>query len=288
MLDANLVVTGGKDRGGRHDVRGDGGSHSDLKATASDPKGTDMTATVRPILALFALAFAVLAAAAGTASAWTLTASNGKVFYEADPGETDILTIDATSSSVHIRGNVTLTAPSGGGCFNTSPTDGACILAASEIRLDLKDGADRVTTVVSPTQGGVPLFVLGGTGQDTIVGGTADDRLFGNQDEDKLTGNGGADILEGDKGDDVLNGGPGNDFLEGDEGFTAGEDDLTGGTGFDKVEAGPGADVVHAIDGVANEPISCGVGFDTAAIDKFFDALGQLIASDDTSGCEHT
>ena len=247
-----------------------------------------MTASLRSLLALAALAFAVLAVAAGTASAGTLTASGGKVFYEADPGETDILTIDATSSSVHIRTNVTLSAPSGEGCFKTSSTDGACNLDADEIRLNLRDGNDRVTTVVSPTQGNVPLFVNGGTGQDTIAGGNANDRLFGNQDEDELSGKGGADILEGDKGDDVLNGGPDNDFLEGDEGFTAGEDDLTGGTGFDTVEAGPGDDVVHAIDGVANEPISCGLGFDTAAIDKFFDALGQLIASDDTSGCEHT
>jgi Ca2+-binding RTX toxin-like protein len=244
--------------------------------------------TIRAFVLALLLALSFAAAGVGSASAGTLTASGGKVFYEADPGETDILTIDATSSAVRVRGNVTLTAPSGGGCFNTSPTDGTCVLSAAEIRLDLDDGNDEVDTVVSPTQGGVPLYVLAGTGADRIVGGKAADKVFGQPGADRLTGGDGGDRLEGDKDDDVLNGGPGNDFLEGDEGFTAGEDDLTGGTGFDTFQAGPGADVVHAIDGVANEPISCGLGFDTAAIDKFFDALGQLIASDDTSGCEHT
>ena len=244
-----------------------------------------MTASVRPLLALVALAFAVLAVAAGTASAGTLTASNGKVFYEADPGENDVLTIDATSSSVHVHSNVTLSNGSGCSDPTNNSTDVTCHLEASEIRLNLRDGNDRVTTLVSATQGDVPLFVNGGTGQDTIAGGTAADRLFGNQNEDTLTGNAGPDILEGDKGDDILDGGADNDFLEGDEGFTAGEDELTGGPGFDTFQAGPGADVVHAKDGVANEPVDCGAGADTAAIDKFFDALGQLIASDDTSSC---
>jgi Ca2+-binding RTX toxin-like protein len=275
--------------GGRATMCGAGTGRTVDRGVTSDRKELRMStqSITRTLFAVLALALA-LAAGAGTAGAGTLSTNGVKVFYEADPGETDKLVIDATSSEVRIESNVTLTAEPGCVLLNPSATIGRCLLDASEIRLDLKDGNDEVDTIVSSTQGEVPLFVVGGTGQDAIAGGKKDDRLFGNQNEDELVGRAGDDILEGDKGDDVLNGGPGNDFLEGDEGFTAGEDDLTGGLGFDTVQAGPGADVVHAIDGVANEPISCGLGFDTAAIDKFFDALGQLIASDDTSGCEHT
>jgi Ca2+-binding RTX toxin-like protein len=245
--------------------------------------------TIRAFVLALVLALGVMAAGVGGASAGTLTANGSKVFYEADPGETDKLEIDATSRTIRIESNVTLSVPSGNGCsLSTPPSNvGTCRLSvdATEIRLDLKDGNDEVDTVVSVTQGGVPLYVLAGTGADRIVGGKAADMIFGQPGADTLTGGEGPDRLEGDKDDDTLDGQDGNDFLEGDEGFTAGEDELTGGPGFDTFQGGPGADVLHAKDGVANEPVSCGAGADRAEIDKFFDALGALIASDDTSSC---
>jgi Ca2+-binding RTX toxin-like protein len=247
-----------------------------------------MTASLRPLLALVALAFAVLAVAAGTASAGTLTAPNGKVLYQADPGENDHLDVDATSTSVSIHSNVTLTAPSGGGCFKTSSTDGTCILGASEIRLELGDGLDVVTTNVVGTHGVVPLRVFGGKGQDVITGGKAADKLFGEKDEDILNGDAGSDVLEGDGGDDTLDGGPGNDFLEGDEAltFSGGEDKLTGDAGLDRFEGGPGDDKIFADDDVFNEIVDCGAGTDKADIDSVFDTLGQLVQLDKPFDCE--
>jgi Ca2+-binding RTX toxin-like protein len=288
------VVEARKVRGGRHDVRGASVSHRDRTAHEGphgkrhERNGMTTSAASRRIVLLL-LAVLVLAAGAGTAQAGTLTHNGSKVFYVADAGETEALVVEATTSLVRIHSSVTIDAPPTGGCEVTAGI-GECELEADQIRLDLKDGDDQVTTLTTASLGLglVPLFVTAGPGDDTIDGSRVQDELYGNDGDDTLRGQGSGDRLEGDRGDDVLDGGTGGDFLEGDEGIHPGGDTLTGGAGLDVFQGGRGNDKLFAVDGVFNETVSCGGGTDFAEIDRLFDAIGQLIADDDASGCEAT
>jgi Ca2+-binding RTX toxin-like protein len=232
------------------------------------------------------LALLVLAAGAGTAQAGTISHNGSKVFYVADLGETEALEVEAAPGFVRIHSSVTIDA--GGGCVVPAPGTGFCGIAADEIRLDLKDGDDVVTTLSTGSLGLVPLYVLAGSGDDTIDGSRVRDELYGQSGNDTLRGAGSGDRLEGDAGNDVLEGGSGGDFLEGDEGILVGHDVLTGGPGLDTLQGGRGNDRLFAVDDVFNETVSCGGGTDVAEIDRLFDAVGQLIADDDASGCETT
>lgn len=63
-------------------------------------------------------------------------------------------------------------------------------------------------------------FMLGGTGNDTLIGSSSADVLYGGAGNDNLSGGAGNDILIGGTGNDVLDGG-------------AGADQMLGGTGND-------------------------------------------------------
>lgn len=240
----------------------------------------------RALVLLLLLALIALATGAGSAQAGTLTRSGSLVFYVADPGESEVLEVEAAENFVRIHSSVTIDANSG--CDVPTPGVGRCLVSASEIRLDLKDGDDVVTTLSTGSLGLVPLFVTAGPGDDTITGSRKGDELYGNDGNDTLNGAGSGDRLEGDRGNDVLDGGSGGDFLEGDEGILIGNDVLTGGLGLDILQGGRGNDQLFAIDDVFNETVSCGGGTDLAEIDRLFDAVGQLIADDDATGCETT
>ena len=99
----------------------------------------------------------------------------------------------------------------------------------------------------------------------------------GNEGPSSLTGLGGNDILVGYDFDDVVDGGAGNDTVEGGRG----NDTVTGGPGRDTIYGDAtsshcswysckipfGNDVIQARDG-EQDNIDCGIGTDTAVVDK--------------------
>jgi hypothetical protein len=77
----------------------------------------------------------------------------------------------------------------------------------------------------------IPVTLLGGPGNDTLVGGSGNDLLDGGP---------GNDLLAGQAGDDTLIGGPGNDTL-------------LGGTGNNSIDGGPGANTIPADGGAESD-----------------------------------
>lgn len=68
-----------------------------------------------------------------------------------------------------------------------------------------------------------PLFIDGGTSNDTINGGAGSDTIYGNSGQDTIYGNEGNDLIIGGPGSDILSGGLGADTFKWnlyDKGFT--------------------------------------------------------------------
>jgi hypothetical protein len=100
----------------------------------------------------------------------------------------------------------------------TKSVDTDVLLYETElISIDLKGGNDVVRAQGNASKGinplGVPLYVYGGNGNDTIKGGSNDDHLYGGLGVDKIWGYGGddyIDLFDGVAGD-IGNGGDGTD-----------------------------------------------------------------------------
>lgn len=76
------------------------------------------------------------------------------------------------------------------------------------IQLDLGDGEDRVgSKQVAPTLK-VPLWLVGGPGQDILFGERGDDRIDGGGGDDKLDGGPGDNVLDGGANRDACTNGP--------------------------------------------------------------------------------
>jgi Ca2+-binding RTX toxin-like protein len=135
-------------------------------------------------------------------------------------------------------------------------------------------GFDGNDTISSNTRS-IPVYGLGGAGNDLLVGGDEEDIFTGGGGKDRLEGNGGNDRLNGFTGNDVLIGGSGDDRLYGGDG----NDILIGGFGADQFRGEEGDDQFFARDNVADILLG-GAGNDTAqadALDLQLDALGFLI-----------
>lgn len=131
---------------------------------------------------------------------------------------------------------------------------------------------------------------VGTSATDTLQGTDGPNTIKGRGGADTLNGRGGSDTLEGESGGQTLFGGEGDDILKAQAGPDTllgggGHDTLSGGTEADVLNGGPGADVIDgdqgadviaARDGFA-EPVTCGDGVDTAAIDEI----------DVLTGCEN-
>ena len=119
------------------------------------------------------------------------------------------------------------------------------------IRVDGGRGADRLSVNVAQALD-IPVTLIGGRGNDTLVGTPGDDTLDGGAGRDTLEGRFGNDVLHGGGGRDTLFGAEGNDTLRGDGRDTVdggdGDDDMSGGRGRDVIIGGPGADVFDPID----------------------------------------
>jgi Ca2+-binding RTX toxin-like protein len=131
-------------------------------------------------------------------------------------------------------------------------------------------GGDDVIEIDSTVA--TPIYVLGGTGNDTIVGGSASDTLTGAAGKDRiagqlgndlLNGSGGSDRIDGGAGADRILGGDGNDVLEGG----SSGDRIFAGAGNDNLLGGNGDDYLHAVDG-AIDTVTGGAGTDTADEDS--------------------
>jgi glucose/arabinose dehydrogenase len=137
-------------------------------------------------------------------------------------------------------------------------------VASADRDANLADNTSSIIlTVTTTASGGGGGGGGGGTPQGKTLTGTARaDRLVGTPYADVLNGMGGNDTLLGGKGNDILRGGAGNDLL-------------VGGLGHDSLYGGPGNDVLEARDG-QRDTVSCGLGRDTAFVDKL----------DRVTGCE--
>ena len=106
---------------------------------------------------------------------------------------------------------------------------------AQQVVFDGGDGND----LLDGTNAVLPLFGIGGAGNDTLLGGAGNDLLRGGDGIDLLDGGEGNDTLIGDRGNDNINGGDGDDRVIWNNGD--GSDVIEGGAGFDVVEVN-GAD----------------------------------------------
>ena len=107
----------------------------------------------------------------------------------------------------------------------------------SSIEIDGHAADDSLTTASNI---GIPITIVGGSGDDTINAGGHHEgnSQFGDSGDDTITGGGADDWTSGGDGDDTLNGGPEADFIQGN----AGVDTLRGGQGDDLLRGGAGAD----------------------------------------------
>ncbi|HAZ48779.1 MAG TPA: calcium-binding protein [Cyanobacteria bacterium UBA11371] len=92
---------------------------------------------------------------------------------------------------------------------------------------------------------GLPIGLLGLTGNDTIQGSSDSEVINGNQGDDRILGGGGDDVIYGGKDRDMLWGDNGNDNLNGN----LGDDYVYGGAGNDLIRGGKGTDLLYGDDG---------------------------------------
>jgi Ca2+-binding RTX toxin-like protein len=221
---------------------------------------------------------------------------DGGVFYNAEAGEANELTVDFVSvdpaSNFHVFSDSGATITAGPGCFTVdqAATVAACFAEpGDDVIVDLLDENDQL---VSISDFGVA--VCAGVGDDLIVGGDPPDVLEGQAGRDTLAGLDATDVLvtevgplcddgsprpppspnevDGGAGDDIVVGGAGPDTVDGGDGG----DFVCAGDGDDAVTGGEGDDVV--LDEADQDSVSGGAGNDF--IHNSFDWV------DPTLGCD--
>jgi hypothetical protein len=122
---------------------------------------------------------------------------------------------------------------------------------------------------------GVPSYIVGGAGDDTLTGGSGNDTIFGGPGNDVISDGSGSDVIDGGSGNDIIRAGDGNDTITGDVGndiitvqapqtavlTTQPSDFLDGGAGNDVILAGVGDDLLFG--GPGNDSLVGGSGNDT-------------------------
>jgi Ca2+-binding RTX toxin-like protein len=159
------------------------------------------------------ISFVLLAQADTATAATAFVAPSDKfddaaaVFFVADPGETNHVTIDLDFHDlvgIVIRDTGTTITP-GAGCSSLDANAVECVGSDGVIEAELGDGDDFLSVDV-----GGRTVLRGGDGDDRIDGGAN----FYEQIE-YLFGGAGDDVLRGREGSDILNGGPGGDLMGG-------------------------------------------------------------------------
>lgn len=231
-----------------------------------------MTKVAIGLLAGSALVFGVGVSSAQAAPAQVYMADDTTVRHIANDGQTNVVTITSTSSSVIVKDTVGLAA--GDGCTQTNSTTVTCPLPNTVV-LDLKDGNDVLTNNSS-----VKIFAYGGPGNDVLTGSGANEGLFGDAGNDVINANGGSDFINGGTGNDVINGGAGDDRIDDPSGNDtinggAGNDTIQEDSGTDTINGDAGNDTIYSLD-QTNDVINCGTGTDSYGLDP----------NDTRSGCE--
>jgi Ca2+-binding RTX toxin-like protein len=187
-----------------------------------------------------------LAAATSADASFVYTQYN-VVFYVADPGEANAVTMQftfKTGKAIVVRdpgGNIRVGANCAGALHHAVCVPNP-LFGAPRLGIYTYDRNDSVTVT------GGEAAVLGGTGDDVLRTDSGWDGLHGEEGNDALYGGAGSDGLYGGPGNDFISGGAGEDEMAGGDG----DDRFEGGQGGDAMFGGPGADVFHG--GTDGEP----------------------------------
>jgi murein DD-endopeptidase MepM/ murein hydrolase activator NlpD/Ca2+-binding RTX toxin-like protein len=186
------------------------------------------------------------------------TSTDNSVTFEARPplttgpvvgteqDDTILLTV-GTDNFIEVRLN---------GVFINRVDPGALASLAIEGRggNDNIDVAENVLLPVSVLGGAGNDTLIGGAGNDTILGGAGDDLMFGRAGNDQVFGEDGNDAIDAQDGNDSLGGGFGNDLMFGSAGTDlmfgeAGNDGMDGGADNDNMDGGVDDDLIFGSDG---------------------------------------
>jgi Ca2+-binding RTX toxin-like protein len=237
---------------------------------------------------LRAVVVAVIVLAASLVSvpsaAWAASAHVSAAFgfvYQADPGETNSLTVTQEPETQDGRLQVLFDDPvgitAGSGCTQVSTSRTLCRFSGQELFLvdvDLGDGNDTALFKCfqfNSCSDHLSVYAQGDAGDDhiTLTGNSFDSSfgtpsgLFGGDGNDVLRGGNLNDDLDGGPGQDQLFGGDGNDKLIGGDG----NDVLDGGLGDDDISGGAGT---HDLVSYASRPNPVYVSLDDQANDGTF------------------
>ena len=141
-------------------------------------------------LALFG-AIAFPATAAGSEVSVVPMGETTELYYDAEPGEENDLTVSSDGATVTFVDTGAEISP-GNLCMSVSSSEAECTFAG-------------VATV--------NITLLGDPDEAEIEGGSVQGRFYGGGGADRLTGGPGFDLFEGDGGPDVMKGRDGSDFL---------------------------------------------------------------------------
>lgn len=148
-------------------------------------------------------------------------------------------------------GNDRVTFRQNGGFVSVYREDGGRVLPRGQLTslsIDFEGGNDLLRLISANSQ--LPMSIIGGAGDDTIVtaagldtidGGEGNDLLSGGAGDDLIIGGAGNDSLHAGDGDNILFGGDGDDYLK----SGPGRDSLWGEAGNDELRAGFGNDFLH-------------------------------------------
>src|ERR1041384_565553 len=170
-----------------------------------------------------------------------------------------LLTIDGTANNDTVSVVVNSTDKTKYNVTINGKTTHFSRAAVHSIKIDTKEGNDKITIGTKPTAVNDPVTVLGGAGNDTVTGGNEADSIDGSDGNDVLTGGGGDDTITSGDGFDLSQGGLGDDSILGEGGDDllygdAGNDTLRGGDGNDTM-GGDDEDIVFFL----NKPIPADV-----------------------------
>lgn len=227
----------------------------------SAPTLTDMQGRAALGVAL-AVTMVAPAAAAGSEVSVVPMGETTELFYEADAGEENEVTVSSDGATVTFTDPGAEITP-GNGCDSVSSTEAECTFAATAtVNVTLRNGADEAEVEGDFVHGhldggGAADRLIGGPGFDTFNGGSGPDVMAGHAGFDVLRYTDRTDDLDVTLGDGVRNDGGAADGPLRDK--VSGIETLVGGLG-DDVLAGTGGD--NTINGQAGDDVLRGLGGD--------------------------
>jgi Ca2+-binding RTX toxin-like protein len=215
-------------------------------------------------IARVTVALALLSAPASSQAA-IVDRIGSDVFYIAEPGEDNNLTIGVTpgpgSRHTFVDSPAVVITPTSSACTVHGPGSASCPAHPGDTLLVALRDEDDDGTITSSFE----ISLCGGQGADRLTGGDAGDFLLGEGGSDTILGGGGNDVVITDRfvcTDETAP--PAANDVEGE----GGNDSLIGGLGADNMDGGDGGDnlfgarVEDGVDGDAGEDLTGGAGDD--------------------------